>query len=782
MRIQRICLEWFRGAAAEVALDVKGKSAAVYGPNGSGKSSFVDAVEYFLCEGRIGHLTHEYSGKKQEKGVINTHKPTLDPARARIEFTDGSSAQVIVSANGAFTTKGDGLKHVETLDYRRVVLRQDEVARFVSSAKAEKYSALLPLLGLEQLETSAENVRQLSKRLEKRTDLDGKRGEERAKRALARGYSSQVAETTIAEIHHKHLGSTPRAADLAGDCAALDQALRSSLEQVSPDAARHAALRGVAKAISESVFNAFTTREADLADTATKLLSERVDVLERAKAICANQKEASGQCPVCGQVIARSVLVAHIEAELTRYAQERTVLSSYRDAENDLVRAVSGFQQSVLSTTVKDWWVGRIGESARRELEWLEQLQPESLRGPSGRTVRDRVKALAMPLVAQATADTATAPPGTRDLVEDHQAVQGVSALLAAEALSEEVKTLERISSYLDALEHAIRNEIRRVSDEVIADISADIQRMWGILHPGNDIENVRLSHPDGADKAIDIELKFFGVEQKSPRLTLSEGNRNSLGLCVFLSIAKKADSGVPVVLDDVVVSLDREHRGMLVELLHSEFADRQVLLFTHDRDWFAELRSMLGAGWSTNHILRPYTDPSVGINWSDKTAAWDDARSHLETAPHIAANTARKIMDVELAVLADRLRLTMEYRRGFGNDHRVAHDFLKAMMGVCDKAFLKRVKKGDTDEYVAEPAVKVALAAADSLLITWGNKGSHDFDVVKAEAKKLIETCEGGLAMFTCSACKKPIYRLDDGSKFKQCECGGIRWRYDRA
>jgi chromosome segregation ATPase len=73
MRIKAISLSWFRGAAAEATLDTRAKSVVVYGPNGSGKSSFVDAVEYVLEGGRIGHLSHEYSGRKQEKGIINTH-------------------------------------------------------------------------------------------------------------------------------------------------------------------------------------------------------------------------------------------------------------------------------------------------------------------------------------------------------------------------------------------------------------------------------------------------------------------------------------------------------------------------------------------------------------------------------------------------------------------------------------------------------------------------------------------------------------------------------------
>ena len=58
MRIKAIRLSWFRGAADPVSLEPNCRSMAVYGMNGAGKSSFVDAVEYAVGAGRIGHLAH----------------------------------------------------------------------------------------------------------------------------------------------------------------------------------------------------------------------------------------------------------------------------------------------------------------------------------------------------------------------------------------------------------------------------------------------------------------------------------------------------------------------------------------------------------------------------------------------------------------------------------------------------------------------------------------------------------------------------------------------------
>jgi hypothetical protein len=95
---------------------------------------------------------------------------------------------------------------------------------------------------------------------------------------------------------------------------------------------------------------------------------------------------------------------------------------------------------------------------------------------------------------------------------------------------------------------------IRR-APPICAGGSDDIADMWKALHPGQPIENVQLCLPN-EDKAIDIALRFHGKDQVSPRLTLSEGYRNSLGLCILPALAKReAGKDRPLILDDVVVA-----------------------------------------------------------------------------------------------------------------------------------------------------------------------------------------------------------------------------------
>jgi hypothetical protein len=199
----------------------------------------------------------------------------------------------------------------------------------------------------------------------------------------------------------------------------------------------------------------------------------------------------------------------------------------------------------------------------------------------------------------------------------------------------------------------------------------------------------------------------------------------------------------------------------------------------THDREWFAELKHQLdGASWNFKALM-PYETPEIGIRWSERTSTFDDARAFLKSSADSAGNTARKIMDIELALRAERMRVRLPYLHRERNDHRMAHDFLSQIISNADKCF----QKLEAGKFVPYAKATEAFREADRLLVSWGNKASHSFDLDSKEAAKLIEECEKALEFFTCPECKKPIHKLEDtGVEIVQCQCGHLRWRYGKA
>lgn len=784
MRITSVSLSWFRGAADPVALECNCKSIVVYGANGAGKSSFVDAIEYAINNGRIEHLAHEYSGRRQEKGLRNTHAPANEKARLSIKFKDDSEHTVQIGEDGSSTITRSDTAAISSWEYRRIVLRQDEVSHFIHARKGEKYSALLPLLGIGSMEVAAENLHQLARTVDQAAGVDSLRikAESAAtKRKEVFGTASdEEILGRIKTLHSKYCPDVIEARSAFSQCEEVRKAIDCRIAASDADQRRYVALKDAAMVDLKGSINATRIANGRLAGAVDPLIAQKLEVLESAARFVAkleSQKEIT--CPACGQSIPVEVFQEHIAAEQLRLQETIKAFDTRRAAVANVCDKVRSLQLIIKKSDLKLWRDAVAKEPLLQNLNYLERIDTEALRAACGEDELQNLQREVQPFIDIAMSSSKNAPLGAQELSTDKQIVEAVLAMITAKSAKTELNRALTLKAFIESLEHGIRDEIRSQAKQVIESISSDVQIMWRILHPNEPIDHVHLYQPDGADKAIDVGLKFHGVKQESPRLTLSEGCRNSLGLCIFLAMAKReAANDRPIVLDDVVVSFDRNHRGMVAEILEKELGGRQVMLLTHDRDWYIELKAQLdAAGWDFK-VLLPYEAPSLGIRWSHKNATFDDARALLKDRPDAAGNDARKIMDVELSTVAEKLRIKFAFLRGDKNDKRMAHDFLQQIGSDGKKCFQRKVGTG----YECCIEANAALEVADKLLLSWGNRASHTMDLVIPEAAKLIEACEKALSHFTCLSCGKRIWFADASTQeCVQCQCGNLRWRYGR-
>ena len=784
MRIETVKLAWFRGAADSITLDPNSKSMVVYGENASGKSSFIDAIEHVINKGKIGHLTHEYSGRHQEKGIINTHTPKGKKTEIHIKFQDGSELATEINRRGTFTSSGAETIAMNSWDYQRTVLRQDEVAAFIHERKGSKYSALLPLFGLHDLEVAAENIRQLVKSVEQQSKLSEIKATittVEVQRKAEFGEDDEQINTKIKALHTKYCADKVDTTDPVDRCNELETSLNTRIAGFSVDQKKHLILQEVADLNLQNNVDAVRTANAKLAGAIEPFIKEKLQVLQSATLFVEKlEDEKEVICPACGRAISVEEFQAHVTSENERLQEISGTFNARKVAIGVLCSTLTSLKSDLGKVDVLSWRDNLNSGVFADSFSYLDGINAESLRDNCTEGDIKNIKEKLQPLIDTSALSVKDTLPDVTDMSNDMKTIEASKAVLKAEDLVATAARINALISFLQSLEQGIREEIKRRSQQVIDEISSDIQKMWSILHPDKAIEDVWLYLPDDTVKAIDIGLRFHGVVQDSPRLTLSESYRNSLGLCIFLAMSKcEASKDRPIFLDDVVVSFDRNHRGMIVELLEKEFSERQIVLLTHDREWYAELRHQLTQSNWTFKVLMPYENPKVGIRWSGKVSTFDDARGQLKSEPPSAGNTARTIMDIELAMRAERLKLKMPYLHRERNDHRDAHDFLSRIISDGKKCFKKR---GEKEHEFYEEAIE-AFRNADKLILSWANRGSHSFSLDKKEAEKLIDACEKSLEYFDCSICKKPVYQTNDETReFVQCQCGHLRWRYGKA
>ena len=283
MRIKSIDLSCFRGAAESASLDADCKSMVVYGVNGSGKSRFVDAIEYVLSDGKIGHLAHEYSGKHLKRALPNTQKPKAAKTSLAVKLSDGATVKIEIEDDGTALTQGS----IGVWDYRRTVLRQDEVVDFIQDTKGAKYSALLPLFGLHQMEIAAENLRQLAKNIESLAAIATRKAVLNAASNKRNAIFGKDSEEDILKkvegLHTAYCSDKRGTTDGLSRCANVMAALDGRIGRLTDDQKWYLALRAVAEINLRSPLNRVRTANASLAGTLDPLTSQRLTILEHSE-------------------------------------------------------------------------------------------------------------------------------------------------------------------------------------------------------------------------------------------------------------------------------------------------------------------------------------------------------------------------------------------------------------------------------------------------------------------------------------------------------------------
>ena len=226
--------------------------------------------------------------------------------------------------------------------------------------------------------------------------------------------------------------------------------------------------------------------------------------------------------------------------------------------------------------------------------------------------------------------------------------------------------------------------------------ISHRVAQIYAVFHPGENLAESVSIEPWTA-KGVELAVEFYGSRQRPPHGVLSESHLNSLAIALFLAMAGEFNTQLGfLVLDDVINSFDVEHRGRLAELLADGFADWQIIVLTHDQQFFEHLsrrapswRKLELTSWSYESGPRTTRYESSGI-----LAA---ARERLESGDvHGAAAKARRGLEELLQEVCEALWAPLPFRRGQANDKREIGELFKGVRRTLkeqSKAFLESVE-----------------------------------------------------------------------------------------
>jgi hypothetical protein len=273
----------------------------------------------------------------------------------------------------------------------------------------------------------------------------------------------------------------------------------------------------------------------------------------------------------------------------------------------------------------------------------------------------------------------ASAPePSTRDtqLVMLSALCQQVNAWRLAEQKADRARrALDLAERVFDAYQEKQKQDL----SELLKRISRRVAEIYSALHPGEDLDSVSVE--PWTAKGLELAIEFYGSHQRPPHGVLSESHLNSLAIALFLAMAESFNEQIGfLLLDDVINSFDVEHRGRLAELLADGFSDWQLIVLTHDQQFFEHL-SRRAPSWRKLEFTSWSYASGPRTTLYETTGILRGARERLDSGDvHGAATKARRALEELLQEVCEALWAPLPFRRGQANDKREIGELFKGV------------------------------------------------------------------------------------------------------
>jgi hypothetical protein len=259
----------------------------------------------------------------------------------------------------------------------------------------------------------------------------------------------------------------------------------------------------------------------------------------------------------------------------------------------------------------------------------------------------------------------------------------------------------------------------------------------------------------------LGLEVDFYGLGMFPPMAYHSEGHQDGMGVCLYLALIDqllKSDCRLAV-LDDVVTSVDANHRRQFCKLLKDVFPDVQFIITTHDEVW---ARQMQSSGLIGRRSLARFHGWTVdgGPVYGQGADFWTQIETDLasDNVPG-AAHKLRRNLEAELSEITASLQGQVTFRPDNNYDLNAFFSAVKSRHGdLLKKA---AASANSWNNQAAKDQVEALKAKRFAAMLAqdgenWAiNALVHNNDwatMSKADFAPVVDACKQFLGLFTCT------------------------------
>lgn len=805
-KIKSFNINGLRGIKSDLLLNINEKSVLLYGDNGTGKSSISDAFEWFYYD-RIEHLANEEIGRGGIAALRNIFLSNDDKAFINIDFTDTefNSYKSILLKRGSYASEYSNksnkfIEFLNTSKNENIILRYDDLMKFILAPKSDRLIELSNIIGFSEVTSTRDILRKITNDLKRELKLQKFDEQINRQQTHIIGYIGHdiISDTQFVEAINKLI----KLLDIDKVLTKMDDvdAILTFIKE--PDDSRVVALQSFYGNVNDLITN-LSNRLSEIEESYNKYYNqfqkiiidiEKINKIELEELLSVGVDVLKGNiitdnnCPLCLQPKNKMELLKELEyriIELEKYKKEKLKLIELRKS---LQKILNDSNQLINTLLLNKYFESEDNKELKVKIEKLkicfenyltesdiEISKLQKFKIADEFAIDKNLFNQIFDFCKQKNDLLKTEKKDNLKFDIHSKIVLSRNAYFEIKRLKKEKEILENQIRSLELVYSEFAKKQKEGLESFLSYFSKDINELYQFMHPDEKVEDIKLIPIEKDDNltGITFQLKFFENEVTPPHKYLSESHLNCFGIAFFLTSVKAFNKKNQFfILDDVISSLDTSHRKRFADLLVEKFSNYQIILLTHEKNWFDIVKNLVkGKNWKVNTI-----------KWSEDKGTYIDEpfETLKERIEHKIktnddsglGNDCRKYLEHRLKEIAFNLEVKVKFVYNDKNEDRMAYELLTELKSKINKQPSSVLKNS---------------AILDRLLksVFIGNKDSHDstfvanIDDFKAFWKDVKDLDD----LFYCDICQKfiSLKYYDEVGKKIRCGCGNKIYEWKR-
>jgi len=815
MKIKELEIEKFRGIKDLIKINLDEENLVIFGPNGTGKSAIVDAID-FLLTGKISRLTgegtkglklKEHGGHIDNKNdFINSKvsaKININNKEVIIERTMNNPNHLTVSPK-EYEKEINSNTKIASLGQH--ILSRKDILRYITSEagkRAKEIQSLLDLKNIEDLRTDLVNIKNDAEEEHKTMESNLGVVKENISTLLSlNSFSEKSAFQKINELR-KILGGS-EIDEMDSEKIKRNLVYNLTIKKSLNDEQIKNIINNTEEIISEG--GILSTKQMELIKLLDEIKKEKKfnqyllykNLLEVGITLAGE----SNVCPLCEKPWTDGELKDFLEERakemsITKEKQEKIdEISLFIKKKCDLlINNLDSLSEAHKQFKLNTFYSNDFEKVSLPLKEWsTKMIKPLELIEERGILISKLKEIFESPILKSSF------------LIPLEGALKKSDGKLSKQLISWDVLTKmeEKWKDYRKALEKKDNAEIFKkraiklldyfiksrdgVLKQIYNSLKGDLEKYYKAIHLEDEKEfSSKISH---ISSELNIEVDFYGRGMFPPHALHSEGHQDSMGLCLFLALNKYLSGSKLdiIVLDDVVMSIDRDHRRAICDLIKEFFPNKQFIITTHDSVWARQLKTEKIV--SKKNMLHFFSwNIDVGPSLELDSELWakineDLSKNDVPSAAHKLRRNAECFFENVCHCLhSTELPYNEEHKWEFGDFAKAAISSFKRYIKKSKVYFQEhnqqeKLNKLNEFEKVANKIIE--QSKVEQWVINENVHYNHWEEFSKNDFTPVVNIFKNLFGLFICSNCGNNIKlnKDSDGSELVACGCGDIFWK----